>query len=172
MKRDQQRKEARRSNLITVAIALAIIGAVTVFVVTQGGDGEEAPPAPEGATAAQASCDEVEDHEEEGDQHVDGDVKYETSPPTSGDHFETPADAGFYPDEVPEETLVHNLEHGQIVIWYNPDASEELKNNLRELVESANDSSVVPGQAPPPLLAAPYADLPSGKELAMTAWTH
>ena len=157
--------------MITVAIALAIVGAVTAFVVTQGGDAQEAPPAPEGVTAAQADCDEVQELEEEGNGHVNGDVEYETSPPSSGDHSATPADAGFYPDEVPEETLVHNLEHGQIVIWYSPDADEETRNDLRGLVESANDPAAVTGQSQPPLLAAPHDDLPAGKSLVLTAWT-
>ena len=171
MRREQQRKATRRSNLITIGIALAIAATVTVFIMSER-SGDDAPPAPAGVAMAEAGCDDVENHEEEGANHVDGDVEYETSPPTSGDHYETPADAGFYPDAVPEETLVHNLEHGQIVIWYDPEASTQTKNDLQEFAESANDPDAVRGNSPPPIVAAPYEDVPSGKSYALTAWTH
>ena len=46
-------------------------------------------------------------------------VAYSTTPPTSGDHWERWADCGFYPDGVPDEVIVHNLEHGNIVVSYN-----------------------------------------------------
>ena len=46
-------------------------------------------------------------------------VAYSTTPPTSGDHWERWADCGFYPDGLPDEVIVHNLEHGNIVVSYN-----------------------------------------------------
>ena len=46
-----------------------------------------------------------------------------SSPPTSGPHWRHAADPGFYGTELPDEELVHNLEHGQIVVSYNPDAA-------------------------------------------------
>ena len=117
---------------------------------------------------SEAGCDEIEEHGEEGNNHVDAgtDVEYETSPPTSGDHWETPSDHGFYPDVIPEESLVHNLEHGQIVIWYDPDATAETKDDLEAFAESANE-----GEPTGPVIAAPYADVPEGKSFVLTAWT-
>ena len=167
MRRDQQRKATRRSNMITIGIALAIAAAVTIFIINERGADEPAP-APEGVPAAEGGCDEIEEHKEEGNQHVNAgtDVEYETSPPTSGDHWEAPADHGFYPEEVPEESLVHNLEHGQIVIWYDPDATTETRDNLDAFAESANE-----GEPTGPIIAAPYPDIPEGKTFVMTAWT-
>ena len=46
-------------------------------------------------------------------------VVYSTTPPTSGDHWERWADCGYYPDGLPDEVIVHNLEHGNIVVSYN-----------------------------------------------------
>jgi len=46
-------------------------------------------------------------------------VAYSTTPPTSGDHWERWADCGFYSDGLPDEVIVHNLEHGNIVVSYN-----------------------------------------------------
>ena len=175
MRRDQQRKATRRSNMITIGIALVIAAAVTVFIVSERSGDSEVPPAPEGVATSEAGCDEIEDHEEEGNSHVapGTDVEYKTSPPTSGDHMETPADPGFYPDTVEEESLVHNLEHGQIVIWYDPAASQDIKDNLQELANTANDVDALPAAQPTgPILAAPYDEVPQGKSLVLTAWTH
>jgi Protein of unknown function (DUF3105) len=173
MRRDQQRKATRRSNLITLAIAIVIIGAVTFLIVSRRGDGKT-PPAPEGVRAVEAGCDPIEEHEEEGNRHVEAgaDVEYETVPPTSGDHWPTAnvADAGFYPQEVAEESLVHNMEHGQIVIWYAPDSSSETIDNLEALAKNANDPDNVP-QGAQPIIVVPYDDVPEGKSFVLTAWT-
>src|SRR3989344_1710779 len=42
--------------------------------------------------------------------------EYNSNPPTSGSHYAVPADWGAYDSEVPDEQLVHNLEHGGIGI--------------------------------------------------------
>ncbi len=46
-------------------------------------------------------------------------VAYSTTPPTSGDHWGRWADCGFYPDGLPDEVIVHNLEHGNIVVSFH-----------------------------------------------------
>ena len=46
-------------------------------------------------------------------------VDYNTVPPTSGDHWATPTACGFYEEGISDETIVHNLEHGNIVVSYN-----------------------------------------------------
>ena len=46
-------------------------------------------------------------------------VDYSTTPPTSGDHWDFWARCGFYEDGMPDERIVHNLEHGNIVVSYN-----------------------------------------------------
>ena len=58
--------------------------------------------------------------------YVDGTiVAYNSVPATSGDHYFSPQPCGFYQGEVPDERVVHNLEHGNIVISYNlPDAAD------------------------------------------------
>ena len=44
---------------------------------------------------------------------------YNTIPPTSGRHWDAWSACGFYNYPLPDELLVHNLEHGNIVISYN-----------------------------------------------------
>ena len=46
-------------------------------------------------------------------------VVYSTTPPISGDHWDSWAECGFYENGLPDEFTTHNLEHGNIVISYN-----------------------------------------------------
>ena len=52
-------------------------------------------------------------------------VVYNTTPPTSGDHWDWWARCGFYEDGLPDERVVHNMEHGNVIVSYNlPDGPE------------------------------------------------
>ena len=46
---------------------------------------------------------------------------YSSLPQTSGPHWNSPANWGVYATPQPETQLGHNLEHGGIVIWYDPE---------------------------------------------------
>lgn len=63
---------------------------------------------------------------------------YISNPPTSGPHWPAPAKSGIYDKELADEQIIHNMEHGHIVIGYKPDASDEVKSKLKEIVESDN----------------------------------
>ena len=172
MRREQQRKAARRSNLITVGLAVLILGIVGIAVVMQSGG--EAPPAPEGVAAADAGCDPIEEPEEEGNKHVSPSeqVDYENSPPTSGDHWPTDflVDPAFYPEPVEEEGLVHNMEHGHVVVWYKPDAPGDTESELEDFTTAANHEDALPGGAIPPIITVPYDDIEESKSYVLTAW--
>lgn len=68
----------------------------------------------------------------QGQEHVGPEHKhiYNSNPPTSGWHFPQPAEWGIYQDELPDETVIHNLEHGGIWISYKPTISEDIKGKL------------------------------------------
>lgn len=70
---------------------------------------------------------EVESPSSLGQQHVQDTSQsvYNSNPPTSGDHLGSPAQPGFYEKQVPDGALIHNLEHGYVVINY--DCGEEIK---------------------------------------------
>lgn len=56
-----------------------------------------------------------------GREHIPEGTKitnYSSNPPTSGDHWPQPAEWGIYLSPLPDEQLVHNLEHGGIWISY------------------------------------------------------
>jgi uncharacterized protein DUF3105 len=57
------------------------------------------------------------------DQMASGDVGlcYTSNPPTSGQHSPNPGGFQVYQNPVPKENLLHSMEHGGVVIWYNTD---------------------------------------------------
>lgn len=59
-----------------------------------------------------------ENLEHEGATHVPvcTEVAYQTNPPSSGDHWGVWAEFRTYDEPVPREMLVHNLEHGAVVM--------------------------------------------------------
>ena len=62
-------------------------------------------------------------------------VSYNTVPPTSGDHWSTPERCGFFEDGLPDERIMHNLEHSNIVVSYNLATPEEV-DQLKDAVDS------------------------------------
>jgi Protein of unknown function (DUF3105) len=85
-------------------------------------------------------------------------VKYNSFPPSSGPHYQSPAPWGTYEDPIKQTILVHNLEHGGIIIQYGPGASAD---DVKDLQSFWQDD-------PYGLVVAPYAKL--GNKFALTAW--
>ena len=56
--------------------------------------------------------------------------QYNSNPPTSGSHYAKEAEWGVYQNELPDEQLVHNLEHGGIWISYKPNIDPAIKAKL------------------------------------------
>ena len=103
-----------------------------------------------------------------GQEHVpDGThVEYPSYPPTSGTHWPRWADWGVHPDPVPEEMLVHNLEHGGVVLLYRcsspcPDVVQELSAIFRALPASKYGHVKV--------IVCPNVRI--GRRFALLAWT-
>ena len=60
---------------------------------------------------------------------------YNSSPPTSGDHYAQPANWGVYEQPVADQQLVHNLEHGGIWISYRDPSDTELVSQLKSVAD-------------------------------------
>ena len=69
------------------------------------------------------------DHINPGDPHP----PYNSNPPTSGWHYPNPADETFYDHSLPDEQVVHNLEHGDIWISYRHGVSQDVVSALKSL---------------------------------------
>lgn len=93
--------------------------------------------------------------------------QYNSDPPTSGLHYASEAEAGFYDENIytyPAGYLVHNLEHGYVIISYNCDllddaSCSELKSQIRSVMDDLGGVK---------LIAYPWnsMDVP----VAMTSW--
>jgi len=70
---------------------------------------------------------EVEQFPSEGRQHVSSgqELSYAQSPPLSGPHYSRAVEGGFYENSQPAGNIVHALEHGAVVIYYNESAMNE-----------------------------------------------
>ncbi len=85
-------------------------------------------------------------------------VEYNSFPPSSGPHYQSPAPWNIYEEPIKETILVHNLEHGGIVIQYGPGVS---KADVGKIQSFYRDD-------PYGLVVAPYSKL--GSKIALTAW--
>ena len=99
----------------------------------------------------------------EGDTHVDEgtNVDYQTSPPASGDHWRTPAPCGFYEEGLPDERVVHNMEHGNIVVNYNLPLASDV-SALRDALNGIGLNRVWG-------IARAYDAIPTG-QVALSTW--
>ncbi len=62
-----------------------------------------------------------------------------TDPPSSGEHWPTPAAWGYSDQAIPPETWVHNLEHGGIAVLFNcPDGCPQDQEKIRNFVSSSH----------------------------------
>lgn len=86
------------------------------------------------AARGKSSLAKIERHADEGRGHPSTPVRYRVDPPTSGPHATNWAAAGFYEAPQPQDTLVHALEHGSIVIYYGtlaPDTRASIETLTR-----------------------------------------
>jgi hypothetical protein len=152
----QNRDRIRKYLVIAVSIVgLAAIGWGILGPSSQVEIGEAAPEMP---------ADHVQEGEDPG--------PYNTDPPSSGRHYASSLEAGFYTDEdldnlgpFPEGYLVHNLEHGYVIFWYNCDLLStvectELKSQIEEVMGKERNFKVI---------AFPWQSL--DVPVVMTSWT-
>ena len=97
---------------------------------------------------------------------------YSTDPPTSGPHYDIPAKPGFFDKAPPDEQLVHNLEHGYVIIWFKADdldatARASLIAKIKNVLATADDSVYTRS---PKLIAVPRPKLKV--RIALTSWGH
>lgn len=154
----RQRRQKLITNLIWGGLGIAVLAVVGVLV------WQAVRPAAGEAVAVPANS----------DQHVAAGTPpgpYNTDPPTGGAHYAETLPAKFYEEvdvaslpEYPQGYLVHNLEHGHVIFWYNCDLLDEtscgnLKEQIREVMDDLNGFKVV---------AFPWKTL--DMPVAMTSW--
>lgn len=68
---------------------------------------------------------------------------YLSNPPVSGWHYQETAPWGIREEEISDQILIHNLEHGGIWISYFPDAPPEVVDALKAIVRKYKDKVVL-----------------------------
>lgn len=68
-------------------------------------------------------------------------IKYSTIPATSGDHWSAPTKCGFYDVELRDEVVVHNMEHGNVIMTYNliNDSDKTKLQTIHDNLEGSGD---------------------------------
>ena len=84
---------------------------------------------------------------------------WSTFPPSGGGHYRLWAVWGFYRKPVNPAMVVHNEEHGGVVIWWGPEVPKSTVDQLERFYD----------QEPVGVFGTPIAGL--GKKIALTAWT-
>ncbi len=165
-------------------IILAVVGATVFKLVKDHQDAEtlkNTAVADLGVTSAAAGCSPEQKVDGTGTgQHLDGQqISYDVSPPSHGPHWSNPADIGihFYDrsDRPEVERLVHNLEHGWTIVWYDDTAAKDsAEMAVLHRLGRVYDTH---GQDPRyNLIIAPWEStdgkpMPAGKHIALTHWS-
>jgi hypothetical protein len=83
---------------------------------------------------------------------------YSTNPPTSGPHNPSPLPWGIYETPQDDESIVHNLEHGGVIVSYQPSLAPAIVARLHAIVGLYLDDVI--------LAPRPANDVP----IAVTSW--
>lgn len=140
-KRQQQREKNQRQKLVSKltwgGIGLAALAIVGFFV------WQSVRPATGASFPIMTSAPHLETGTNPGE--------YNSDPPTSGLHYAEELEPGFYDTnsyEYPAGYLVHNLEHGYIIFWYNCDLLDEagcseLKSQIRSVMDDLGGTKMI-----------------------------
>ncbi len=153
----------RRTLILFVGSALALAAAVLAIVfLTGSGGGEDERGALEDADCTLQSFPAQENAGDHSDvPTLETKPKWNSSPPTSGPHFQQTAVWGSYDEEIPLVQSTHNLEHGGVVIHYGPDVPEAEVAALKDWY--------VNNEEPNGLIISPLST--NAAKLTLSAWT-
>ncbi len=97
-----------------------------------------------GPLLGQVLPNEARNHVPDGTQ-----VTYDSNPPAGGPHYAETAHVGIYGRAPSDGYLVHSLEHGAVIIWYQPGLSEAEIKQLKNIYDSVpvNKKIMVPRES-------------------------
>jgi hypothetical protein len=182
-----RRRVVRRGGVVSVAVV--VVGLVAFFAIRSNKPATANPAqrrllqqAPRAAAAA--GCGAIQtvgpyqgagNNQDNDRAHITGQPpplsSYRTTPPASGPHNPTPLDAGVYQNPPDIYMTIHSLEHGAVIVWYNPStASTSELTRIQSWFRQPQDSDHV--------IVAPYnypdqetaGQLPAGKQMVLVAW--
>lgn len=140
--REKRQQQKLASRMIWVVIGAAVVGVIgyAIWIAVRPVAGQSVPIMANGSDHVQVGEDPGE---------------YSTDPPTSGPHYPSDLEQGFYSETdlefygpYPEGYLVHNLEHGYVIFWYNcasldQTGCQELKSQIQNVMDDAQNFKVI-----------------------------
>jgi hypothetical protein len=161
IQRENQKKKQRRDKILLyggIGLAVVAVIAVIVFLATKA-------PSSGGLMGDEVAVPSRD--------HVSSDTvpgPYNTNPPAGGAHFDTDWMAKFYQESElaglpahPEGYLVHSLEHGYVIFWYNCQVPNTdcpaLKQSIQKVMDETGGTK---------LIAFPWSSMDNS--LVMTSW--
>ena len=175
---DQRRVDSRASDdgdgvpLMAVAVGIGVaiaIGATLYLTFLSGGGSADGI---EGAALDDSGDSEVltsvEQFPNEGTEHVSSgqDIAYAQSPPLSGAHYNMATEGGFYEEPQPAGNIVHALEHGAVVIYYDESAMNE---STRASLQAFADTHTGYWRS---VIVVPNTNESAESDYVLTAWRH
>lgn len=149
-----------------VAIIVAVAG-VGIALATRGGSAE--------ASGADGPC-MRQTFPPMGRQHIEKlskSFRYNSYPPTSGPHYppgpKAPVVWNLYDTPLDEVAVVHNLEHGGVVVQYGSDVPASVVQQITQWYQLSPNGLVV-APLPTNIQATPPAG--ASKKIFLTSWTH
>jgi Protein of unknown function (DUF3105) len=94
---------------------------------------------------------------------------WSTFPPSGGGHYQLWAVWGFYTQPVNPRQVVHNMEHGAVVMWWGPKVPASTVAELRAFYNEKVSGGAGDGMFGTPLTSIAGKSL--GDKIALTAWT-
>jgi hypothetical protein len=149
-RRLEEKRRRQRTLLWTGVAALVLLGLLAVIWFEGRGDQPPASnpsvsPAVLEAGRTAAGSKGVQTFPEAGRDHIgpaEQPDNWNSTPPTSGDHLASPLPPGVYNSEQDMRAMVHNLEHGYVVIVYKGIGDDQV-DQLRQFVEARDGSKLV-----------------------------
>lgn len=83
--------------------------------------------------------DEGAGHIAKGKDHL----AYKSNPPTSGPHWLGTVGAGIKNEPVPDELVLHSMEHGAVVLWYREDLPESDVGKIKSAFQNASGKKIM-----------------------------
>lgn len=186
LRKAQQRKERLRGLLVLgacILVVVALLGSAVLVYVKDNREKEKLAGKPVekiGATTTAAGCDPVKSVNANGSgQHIDPPKKisYEQAPPAFGPHWPNYLQGSelrsFYTEsDRPEiERLVHSLEHGHTIIWYDETVKPGSPAYAAVRAIAARYDPETDKIMAAPWNAKDGGSFPGGRHIALTHWT-
>lgn len=68
---------------------------------------------------------------------------YNSNPPTSGPHWADVAGAGIKDETVPDELVLHSMEHGAAVVWYREGLGQAEIDKIKEAFYASSGKKIM-----------------------------